>query len=202
MLIRKLVAFKWAQQNTGQPQCQRCPNKGPFQQGNSAPGATSQDQCSAQAGALGTCSQASDGTCPPTTGGVTTTTTSASSTTTTMSPSGESYSHIFEAHLCIRFAYLPYSGLKNHDDKRSAKRYCPAGWKVCPIHRGTQWSSDAQECVNVMSDLESCGGCVTDDSLDGEVNSDGGRDCSAIPHVGTVRCLHGGCVIGQCSRPF
>ncbi|KAH9915046.1 uncharacterized protein BXZ73DRAFT_92698 [Epithele typhae] len=44
------------------------------------------------------------------------------------------------------------------------------------------------ECVDVRTDLESCGGCVADDSPLGARNADGGRDCSAIPHTGRVAC--------------
>jgi hypothetical protein len=42
----------------------------------------------------------------------------------------------------------------------------------------------------------SCGGCV-DRSLGGARSSDGGRDCSAIPNVDTVRCEARKCVIGM-----
>ena len=45
----------------------------------------------------------------------------------------------------------------------------------------------AYECVDVRRDLESCGGCVYDDSPFGERSADGGRDCSAIPFVDAER---------------
>lgn len=55
------------------------------------------------------------------------------------------------------------------------------------------------ECVDVRSDLESCGGCVADDApANGERSAGGGRDCSAIPHVDSVTCSGGACVIGEC----
>jgi len=57
----------------------------------------------------------------------------------------------------------------------------------------------AHECVDVMNDLESCGGCV-ELARDGQRSEDGGRDCSAIPHIDTVSCQLGKCIIESC-RP-
>jgi hypothetical protein len=37
------------------------------------------------------------------------------------------------------------------------------------------------------------------DSADGEKSPDGGRDCSAIPHVSSVSCKAGRCLIGMSS---
>lgn len=53
------------------------------------------------------------------------------------------------------------------------------------------------ECVDIYNELEMCGGCVHMDSPNGEVNLDGGRDCSAIPNVDAVRCQEGICLIGE-----
>ena len=58
----------------------------------------------------------------------------------------------------------------------------------------------AHECVDVRRDLESCGGCVYDDSPFGERSADGGRDCSAIPFVDAVTCRAGRCLVSEC--PF
>lgn len=55
------------------------------------------------------------------------------------------------------------------------------------------------ECVDTQTDLESCGGCVDNDSPHGERNLHGGRDCSAIPNVDSVRCVSGKCLIGKLS---
>ena len=60
----------------------------------------------------------------------------------------------------------------------------------------------AHECVDVRRDLESCGGCVYDDSPFGERTADGGRDCSAIPNVDSVTCKAGACVIGEYRGDF
>lgn len=56
------------------------------------------------------------------------------------------------------------------------------------------------ECVDVQNDLESCGGCVANDSPFGGRTAAGGRDCSAIPNVDAVRCQKGACVIGELKR--
>ena len=58
----------------------------------------------------------------------------------------------------------------------------------------------AYECVDVRRDLESCGGCVYDDSPFGERSADGGRDCSAIPFVDAVTCSAGQCIVCECLR--
>ncbi|KAI9070008.1 hypothetical protein FKP32DRAFT_1535591, partial [Trametes sanguinea] len=58
------------------------------------------------------------------------------------------------------------------------------------------------ECIDIRRDLESCGGCVYNDSPFGERTAGGGRDCSAIPNVDNVRCDKGECVIGKCMHGF
>jgi hypothetical protein len=90
---------------------------------------------------------------------------------------------------------------KSHMKVRPAavKRPCQLGLQYCPIYG--KWSGGSfiknYECMDVQHDLESCGGCVHNDSLDGDVNRSGGRDCSLIPGVDTVRCVQGRCVIGE-----
>ncbi|KAF8237955.1 hypothetical protein L208DRAFT_1244744 [Tricholoma matsutake] len=85
------------------------------------------------------------------------------------------------------------------------KRKCMPWQKACPIYGSNSQGSTkviaGYECINVLSDLESCGGCVFQ-SLDGRRGKDGGRDCSAIPHVDSVRCRDGVCVISACRRGF
>ena len=74
------------------------------------------------------------------------------------------------------------------------------GEKSCPLYGSTGGRGflKAYECVDVQNDLESCGGCVMDDSPFGERTADGGRDCSAIPNVDAVTCRRGECVIREC----
>ena len=57
------------------------------------------------------------------------------------------------------------------------------------------------ECVDVQHDLESCGGCVHGDALNGDT-SGVGQDCSQIVGVDTVRCVQGRCVIGETAPIF
>lgn len=61
---RSLTETNSLQPQTGQTSCQMCPNNDHSQQGYSAPGATGTDQCFPLDGALTSCSQVSNGTCP------------------------------------------------------------------------------------------------------------------------------------------
>ncbi|EPQ61267.1 hypothetical protein GLOTRDRAFT_32348 [Gloeophyllum trabeum ATCC 11539] len=88
--------------------------------------------------------------------------------------------------------------------------YCgKPGHKSCPIWNAVQGNAGhasqttlyRYECVDIANDIESCGGCV-DDSRAGTPSTDGGRDCSAIPHVDDVSCSNGTCKIRKCSRGF
>ena len=77
---------------------------------------------------------------------------------------------------------------------------CPRGHKSCPVYGSTlrgRGYLKGHECVDVQNDLESCGGCVADDSPFGGRTADGGRDCSAIPNVDSVSCKAGKCLIGE-----
>ncbi|KAL1407993.1 hypothetical protein Q8F55_004790 [Vanrija albida] len=51
--------------------------------------------------------------------------------------------------------------------------------------QGTTW-----ECINVLSDLESCGGCAGED----------GVDCTALEGVDEVSCRMGKCVVHSCAE--
>ncbi|KAH9942517.1 uncharacterized protein BXZ73DRAFT_41238 [Epithele typhae] len=82
---------------------------------------------------------------------------------------------------------------------------CALGQRSCPVY-GVSANGHGyvrgSECVDVRTDLESCGGCVADDSPLGARNADGGRDCSAIPDTGRVACRGGACVIESCASGF
>ncbi|KAJ4468850.1 hypothetical protein J3R30DRAFT_3554805 [Lentinula aciculospora] len=77
---------------------------------------------------------------------------------------------------------------------QQTQRVCRSGWVACGIAGGgvRQW-----ECVDVRSDLESCGGCPSD-----VVSSDGnpghGVDCTTIPGVSDVSCNSGHCAVDKC----
>ncbi|KAI0761993.1 hypothetical protein BD413DRAFT_644539 [Trametes elegans] len=88
---------------------------------------------------------------------------------------------------------FPSSGTGRRNAPRQA---CPRGHQRCPVYGGG--ARAASECVDVRTDLESCGGCVAPLGA----GPGGGRDCSAIPHVDSVTCRKGQCVIGRCASGF
>jgi len=58
---------------------------------------------------------------------------------------------------------------------------------------GSLDGSDAFECVDVHSNLEKCGGCVTDGV---------GQDCTLIAGALDVECMVGACVVSSCAPGF
>jgi len=77
--------------------------------------------------------------------------------------------------------------------KRELDTECQPGWKLCKIPgRGIL------ECVDVMNDLWSCGGCELSSFADEQV----GIDCTVIPNVAGVSCLAGACKVESCRRGF
>ncbi|KZT57972.1 hypothetical protein CALCODRAFT_517057 [Calocera cornea HHB12733] len=74
-----------------------------------------------------------------------------------------------------------------------------AGEKVCGTANGKrQW-----ECVDVLSELESCGGCIFAPPFPELASTTPlGTDCTTIPHVADVRCSIGACVIQKCNEGF
>jgi hypothetical protein len=80
---------------------------------------------------------------------------------------------------------------------------CRPGWQSCPVYTGIGRAAvlAKYECVNVASDLESCGGCV-DRANPLAAGGAAGRDCSAIPNVDAVSCTNSACVIEACKPGF
>jgi len=82
----------------------------------------------------------------------------------------------------------------------SRKRALPAEEAVCPFGLkkcGVVSSSTSHvgfECLDTVSNLESCGGCLY--SYTGK--RDIGVDCTAIEGVSDVRCIAGSCVVHRC----
>ncbi|GAA5916232.1 hypothetical protein JCM6882_001116 [Rhodosporidiobolus microsporus] len=64
---------------------------------------------------------------------------------------------------------------------------CPANYVACPVGSSL---SEGYECVDVQTDLEQCGGCVTN----GE-----GQDCTDIFGAETVTCETGRCLVLSCA---
>jgi len=67
---------------------------------------------------------------------------------------------------------------------------CPSGLEACPVSGLT---AGDYECLDVTTELESCGGCV---SL-GQ-----GRDCTAIPGAWNVGCEQGTCAVYSCAAGY
>ncbi|EJT98492.1 hypothetical protein DACRYDRAFT_57420 [Dacryopinax primogenitus] len=71
------------------------------------------------------------------------------------------------------------------------RRECPKdGQKICPILHGR----GGEECVDVETDLESCGGC-----MDSPPELGGGVDCTQIQGARDVACRKGKCVVSRCA---
>ncbi|KZT24401.1 hypothetical protein NEOLEDRAFT_1067431 [Neolentinus lepideus HHB14362 ss-1] len=164
----------WYTDQVGQTHCFNCPNKGSYQQGYSPVGSTSSNQCIAASGALSTCTQSYDGTCRT---------------------------------FVSRYSSIGGSSPSQHRRTVSYREYCARpGYKSCPLWNTVQSRFGTQtvykyECVNIASDIESCGGCVDDPNF-GKHGADGGRDCTAIPNVDDVTCSHGTCNILKCSKGY
>ncbi|KAH7103603.1 hypothetical protein BKA62DRAFT_695870 [Auriculariales sp. MPI-PUGE-AT-0066] len=76
--------------------------------------------------------------------------------------------------------------------RRQMYPLCRRGESLC----GVWGRPSVGECLNLRSNLESCGGCVT--PLPGQASA--GKDCSMIPGVADVRCIHGECAVSRCRR--
>ncbi|KAF8886718.1 hypothetical protein BD779DRAFT_603449 [Infundibulicybe gibba] len=108
----------------------------------------------------------------------------------------------FVSYVCPAPAGLPTGVLTRANVRRQV---CPKSTqKNCPIYKNTKGTTmlAGYECVDVANDLESCGGCVDFSSRDGRKSEDGGRDCSAIPGVDTVKCTLGKCAIKRCRSGY
>ena len=102
--------------------------------------------------------------------------------------------------------YTCVSGVpKSNKGKRDLN--CPGSMTKCPVGP-TGW-----ECIDIIADIESCksefllcgvrhsltgGGCVHPDRNATAL----GSDCTALPHVGEVACIHGQCHVKSCQRGF
>ncbi|KZO90787.1 hypothetical protein CALVIDRAFT_602680 [Calocera viscosa TUFC12733] len=69
---------------------------------------------------------------------------------------------------------------------------CKLGFMSCPILSGR----GGVECVNIDSDLESCGGCV------GYGGEGTGVDCTSLPGVSSVQCVGGQCIVDSCGHGY
>ncbi|KAH9976043.1 hypothetical protein BJV74DRAFT_967703 [Russula compacta] len=80
--------------------------------------------------------------------------------------------------------------------QREAQGTCAFGEKVCGVNQG----SNAFECLNTDTALESCGGCVTANPfLPASEQTLDGVDCTTIPNVKNVKCSGGHCIVESCT---
>ncbi|TCD63411.1 Dihydroxyacetone synthase [Steccherinum ochraceum] len=95
---------------------------------------------------------------------------------------------------CISAAACPSSvaAAPVKRDLEYAKRnsVCKVGYTAC----GVFGKSQAWECVDTQSDLESCGGCTVPLTF----GSSRDVDCTAIQGVSDVSCVAGRCAVGRC----
>ncbi|WVF67648.1 hypothetical protein IAT40_002407 [Kwoniella sp. CBS 6097] len=66
---------------------------------------------------------------------------------------------------------------------------CPASMAACPVDAASP--KGAYECLDPMSEIQSCGGCATLAT---------GRDCTAIPGARWMGCNAGQCEVYSCKK--
>lgn len=98
-------------------------------------------------------------------------------------------------------------GNKFEDGQGWDEDQCPAPLSACPV-RGAS-DVDAVECVDLYSDLYSCGGCAADDIACVFFETPiffhhfflhyiASYDCNAIPYARSVECVFGSCKVQSC----
>ncbi|KAG9047852.1 hypothetical protein FS837_001387 [Tulasnella sp. UAMH 9824] len=70
---------------------------------------------------------------------------------------------------------------------------CPAHHKLCPVFHGR----GGKECIDPLTDAESCGGCVAFDDPEAT-----GKDCTSIEKVDQASCVKGECVVEFCRKGY
>ncbi|WVW84445.1 hypothetical protein I302_106479 [Kwoniella bestiolae CBS 10118] len=83
-------------------------------------------------------------------------------------------------------------------DQMVLERFCPGGFEACNV----PGSEDSFECIDVSSELESCGGCLY--GTYGNSTASTGVDCSILPGAafGSSTCASGQCQISACREGF
>ncbi|WVF65359.1 hypothetical protein IAT40_000086 [Kwoniella sp. CBS 6097] len=78
--------------------------------------------------------------------------------------------------------------------------FCPQGAKACSV----DGNPDTYECVDIETELESCGGCLYGEFQSTAVNATAGVDCTALPGValGGVTCESSACIAYACRTGF
>ncbi|EMD32530.1 hypothetical protein CERSUDRAFT_87858 [Gelatoporia subvermispora B] len=97
--------------------------------------------------------------------------------------------------VCGDFKGCASSGPKKRDTQIRKRAVCEDGLTPCGVFGWQgQRSSQAWECVDTTSDLESCGGCA----IPLHYASPHGIDCTALPGVADVSCNFGSCMVHRC----
>ncbi|WWC72269.1 uncharacterized protein I206_106231 [Kwoniella pini CBS 10737] len=77
-------------------------------------------------------------------------------------------------------------------------QFCPIGLKACKLPN----NDEAYECLNINTELESCGGCLYGDY--GRSDTPTGVDCTSLPGVplGATTCTVGQCEAFACEEGY
>ncbi|WOO81333.1 Protein priA [Vanrija pseudolonga] len=108
----------------------------------------------------------------------------------------------FQSSACQYGFELSSAAARRRGLERALVPSCP-GKKVCRTRRGSHKNLfhnqldnggdyDGYECVDVMRELEACGGCPGVD----------GVDCTALEGAGDVACVGGLCEVRTCERGY
>ncbi|KAI5449395.1 hypothetical protein NCC49_004737 [Naganishia albida] len=73
------------------------------------------------------------------------------------------------------------------------QQLCPAAFTPCPVQ------PKGYECINIKSDIETCGACPGALGYDGKPLA---VDCTSLPNTDMVSCEDGECSIGSCLDGF
>lgn len=74
---------------------------------------------------------------------------------------------------------------------------CPAELTACAVPTSEWFTGRNYECIDIQTDLESCGACVY--PLPGQP---AGVDCTSLPHTNGVTCFQGKCLVEDCERGY
>ncbi|GJE92427.1 hypothetical protein PsYK624_085810 [Phanerochaete sordida] len=82
-----------------------------------------------------------------------------------------------------------------------AQASCKTSDTVCGIYGSRD--SHAYECIDIQSNLESCGGCMAPNPFaPPNTSATAGRDCTDITGVDSVNCVRGACHVEKCAAGY
>ena len=80
----------------------------------------------------------------------------------------------------------PSNWPKTPKQKRRESFLCPKGLEACPVNGKGRGKKAIFECIDVSTNVESCGGCP--EEVGGQ-----GEDCTAFDERATASCVKGMC---------